>query len=223
LTPKIIRKLFSSSAFAVPTFTKFFNYGFTAQPIAIAGPSGSGKSTLISKLMKEYPHQFVFSISHTTRSPRAGEVDGVNYYFTDRETMQKAILNGQFIETAEFAGHLYGTSRSAIQAVKDSGKICLLDIDIQGILSLKKTDLNPRYVFLSPPSLEILERRLRNRRDTEEHQILRRLQQAKLEMEYRDQPGFFDLVIINDNLERAYQEFKEFCTRDVSGLNRLHF
>lgn len=99
-----------------------------ARPLVLCGPSGVGKSTIIARITKEFPDAFGFSVSHTTRSPREGEVDGVNYFFTDREAMQKAIDDGEFIEHAVFSGNMYGTSKTAVQSVMDQGKICILDI-----------------------------------------------------------------------------------------------
>lgn len=99
-----------------------------ARPLVLCGPSGVGKSTIIARITKEFPDAFGFSVSHTTRAPREGEVDGVNYFFTDRESMQKAIEDGEFIEHAVFSGNMYGTSKTAVQSVMDQGKICILDI-----------------------------------------------------------------------------------------------
>ena len=99
-----------------------------ARPLVLCGPSGVGKSTIVERLKKRFPNAFALSVSHTTRQPREGEKDGVNYFFTDRETMTAAIENGDFIETAEFSGNMYGTSKAAVETVSVSGKICILDI-----------------------------------------------------------------------------------------------
>jgi len=179
--------------------------------VAIAGPSGVGKSTLLGRLLKEHPDKFGFSVSHTTRSPRPGEKNGVNYWFVSREQMQKEIQEGKFIEWAEFSGNIYGTSHKAVEDVLATGKICLLDVDMQGIISLKKTTLNPIYCMIVPPSKEELEKRLRGRGDTAEEAIQKRLKQAEWELSFRSKPGFFDYVVVNDNVEVAYNQLKGIC------------
>ena len=92
-------------------------------------------------------------MSHTTRKPRNGEVNGKEYHFVERESMLQAIANSEFIESAEFSGNLYGTSKKAVEDVISSGRLCVLDIDVQGVKSLKKTSLNPIYIFIKPPSI----------------------------------------------------------------------
>lgn len=118
---------------AIPTAlvkSRFFSQvvKMVARPLVLCGPSGVGKSTIIARITKEFPDAFGFSVSHTTRKPRPGETDGVSYFFTDKETMQKAIEDGEFIEHAEFSGNMYGTSKSAVHSVMEQGKICILDI-----------------------------------------------------------------------------------------------
>eukprot|EP00033_Pygsuia_biforma_P000339 GCRY01000412.1.p1 GENE.GCRY01000412.1~~GCRY01000412.1.p1 ORF type:complete len:221 (-),score=36.44 GCRY01000412.1:579-1148(-) len=178
------------------------------RPVVLCGPSGAGKSTLVKKLMEEYPGKFGFSISHTTRDPRPNEIDGVHYFFTEKKTMQKEIEKGLFIETAEVHGNLYGTSIQAVKKVQGKGLICILDIDVQGVLSVKKSDLNPLYIFVSPPSIEALEKRLRGRKTDSESVIEHRLKNALHEMEFRDKPGMFDHVVVNDDLDTAYEDLK---------------
>eukprot|EP01137_Pigoraptor_chileana_P037136 Opistho-2@33758 len=134
---------------------------FIPRPLVLAGPSGAGKSTLLKRLLAEYPDVFGFSVSHTTRKPRAGEVNGRDYHFTSREEMIQGISEGQFIENAEFSGNMYGTSKRAVHDVLGKGRICILDIDMQGVRSVKNTDLRARFAFITPPSFEELERRLR--------------------------------------------------------------
>ncbi|XP_032557968.1 guanylate kinase isoform X2 [Chiroxiphia lanceolata] len=126
------------------------------RPVVLSGPSGAGKSTLLKKLLKDYENIFGFSVSHTTRQPRPGEVNGKDYHFVTREEMQKEIDAGEFIEHAEFSGNMYGTSKGAVQAVQAQNQICVLDIDIQGVKTIKKTDLNPIYISVQPPSIDIL-------------------------------------------------------------------
>ncbi|GAB6018715.1 guanylate kinase [Chamberlinius hualienensis] len=154
------------------------------RPLILCGPSGSGKSTLLSLLMKEFPDCFGFSVSHTARKPREGEVNGKHYHFVDRETLEEAITRGEFLESAVYSGNLYGTSKSAVKAVQNANKICVLDIDVQGVKSIKNTDLNPKYAFIKPPSLDEMEKRLRDRKTETEESLQKRIATAKEEIEY---------------------------------------
>ncbi|XP_050450382.1 guanylate kinase isoform X2 [Cataglyphis hispanica] len=181
-----------------------------ARPLVFCGPSGSGKSTLIKRLFDEFPDTFKFSVSHTTRMPRPGEEDGTHYHFTNKEKMQEQIKNGEFIESATFSGNLYGTSKQAVEEVQRLGKICVLDIDIQGVKQIKYTHLNPLYIFIKPPSILELERRLKARNTETEESLQRRLAIAKTELEYGETPGNFDIIIENDNLENAYEILRNF-------------
>eukprot|EP00096_Caligus_rogercresseyi_P000561 TRINITY_DN1101_c0_g1_i3.p1 TRINITY_DN1101_c0_g1~~TRINITY_DN1101_c0_g1_i3.p1 ORF type:complete len:200 (-),score=69.78 TRINITY_DN1101_c0_g1_i3:372-971(-) len=188
-----------------------------SKTLVLCGPSGSGKSTLIKKLFAEFPKSFGFSVSHTTRSPRPGEVPGSAYHFVSREEMEAMKTRGDFIENAEFSGNLYGTSFAAVEAVasteNEGGKVvCILDIDAQGVrqVKLKEDLLKPLYVFIRVPSLEVLEERLRGRGTENEESLAKRLSMAKEEIEYGTSPGVFDVVILNDDLERAYGELKSF-------------
>ncbi|KAK6457049.1 guanylate kinase [Scheffersomyces xylosifermentans] len=180
-----------------------------SRPIVISGPSGTGKSTLLKKLFAEYPDKFGFSVSNTTRQPRAGERDGIDYHFTTVEDFKKAINENSFIEWAQFSGNYYGTSIKAVKDVVETGKICLLDIDMQGVKSVKKTDLNARYLFVGPPSIDTLRERLVGRGTETEESIEKRISAASAELEY-SKTGAHDKIIINDDLDRAYKEFKEF-------------
>uniref|UniRef100_A0A665X4M5 Guanylate kinase n=1 Tax=Echeneis naucrates TaxID=173247 RepID=A0A665X4M5_ECHNA len=176
------------------------------RPVVLSGPSGAGKSTLLKKLMKEYDNVFGFSVSHTTRNPRPGEEDGKDYHYVTREVMQASIDNGDFIENAEFSGNLYGTSKAAVQDVQAKNLICILDIDMQGVKNIKCTDLNPIYISIQPPSME---KRLRDRNTESEESLCRRLNAARVEMEFSKEPGVFDVVIVNDKLEDAYGKLRE--------------
>ncbi|KAJ2512492.1 guanylate kinase [Coemansia sp. RSA 2049] len=176
----------------------------TKRPIVVFGPSGTGKSTLLKRLFADYPKEFGFSVSNTTRKPRAGEVDGRDYHFLTNEEFLAAIARNEFIEHAEFSGNRYGTTIQAVKDVADSGKTCILDIDVQGVKSVKNTDLGARFVFIAPPSAEELERRLRSRGTDDEASILKRLQTANSELEYGNQEGTSDIKIVNDDLDSAY-------------------
>jgi len=185
------------------------------RPVVLSGPSGAGKSTLLKKLMKDYEGVFGFSVSHTTRNPRPGEEDGKDYHFTTREKMQEGIDNGDFIENAQFSGNMYGTSKSSIEDVQAQNLICILDVDIQGVKNIKQTDLNPIYISIQPPSIEILEKRLRDRQTETEQSIQDRLAAARADTELSKEPGLFDMVIVNDDLEEAYSKLQSVLMEEI--------
>ncbi|KAI4166502.1 MAG: hypothetical protein LQ343_008001 [Gyalolechia ehrenbergii] len=153
----------------------------------------------------------------TTRAPRPTEQDGREYNFTTREAFLKLVDEGGFIEHAQFGGNYYGTSVKAVKDVAEKGRICVLDIEmeipgetlIKGVKQVKRTDLSARFLFLSPPSLQILEQRLRGRGTEDEDSLRRRLQQAEKEMAFSREEGVHDMVVVNDDLERAYREVEE--------------
>ncbi|KAK9468687.1 P-loop containing nucleoside triphosphate hydrolase protein [Lipomyces arxii] len=179
------------------------------RPIVISGPSGTGKSTLLKKLFTDYPDSFGFSVSHTTRKPRPGEEDGISYNFVDRAAFDKLIADNAFLEHAEFSGNCYGTTIKAVQEVATKGKTCILDIDMQGVISVKKTDLNARFLFLAPPSLEELRSRLEGRGTESKDSVEKRMAQAEKEMEFA-KTGAHDKTIVNDDLDKTYKELVDF-------------
>ena len=177
--------------------------------IVIAGPSGVGKGTLISRLQAEYPSAFGFSVSHTTRAPRAGEVDGVHYNFTTRESMTAAIAAGEFLESADVHGNMYGTSFAAVRAVKEKERACILDIDVQGVASCRKVGLEVgAYIFVAPPNIQELESRLRGRGTETEEKILKRVAAANGEI-VAATAMWWDVWLLNDDLDRAYAQLKK--------------
>ncbi|OLL22246.1 Guanylate kinase [Neolecta irregularis DAH-3] len=189
------------------------------RPIVISGPSGrAGKSTLLNRLFDRHPHRFGFSVSHTTRLPRQGEENGKAYHFVTREEFAQLVTQNAFIEHAEFSGNLYGTTIAAVQAVAKDGKICILDIDMQGVESVKKTELNAPFLFIAPPSIQELERRLRQRGTETQESIRSRLDQARKEMDYARQGGH-DKIIVNHDLELAYQELEKYCLGEMKSNN----
>ncbi|KAM3355572.1 guanylate kinase 2 [Capsicum galapagoense] len=182
--------------------------GNVEKPIVISGPSGVGKGTLISGLMKEFPSMFGFSVSHTTRTPREKEQNGFHYHFSDRSVMEREIKDGKFLEFASVHGNLYGTSVEAVEVVADAGRRCILDIDVQGARSVKARSLDAIFIFISPPSFEELEKRLRARATETEEQIQKRLQNARAELEQGKSSGLFDHNLVNDDLESCYKNLK---------------
>ena len=160
--------------------------------------------------------QFGFTVSHTTRSPRPGEINGMHYHFVSQEEMERAIRrDDQFLEHAKVHGNFYGTSWKALRDVQKQGRRCLLDIDVQGVQALKKQNVctgsqwQPRFVFIAPPSLELLAERLSSRGTEDEASLRRRTAMAKTELDYGLQEGNFDAIIINDDLDKACHEFAQ--------------
>ncbi|XP_030218681.1 guanylate kinase isoform X2 [Gadus morhua] len=190
------------------------------RPVVLSGPSGAGKSTLLKKLMKEYDGVFGFSVSHTTRQPRPGEENGKDYHYVTKDAMQTAVDNGEFIESAVFSGNMYGTSKAAVQAVRAKNLICILDIDMQGVRNIKKTDLNAIYVSIQAPSMDILEKRLRDRKTESEESLQKRLHAARVEVEFSKEEGMFDVCIVNDVLEDAYGKLKDVLLEEINQVKK---
>ncbi|OLN86711.1 Guanylate kinase [Colletotrichum chlorophyti] len=180
------------------------------RPIVISGPSGVGKGTLYKLLFDRNPDTFALSVSHTTRGPRPGEQDGVDYHFVTREAFDDLVKNDGFVEHAVFGSNAYGTSKATIQEQSAKGRIVVLDIEMEGVKQIKNSNIPARYVFIAPPSEEELEKRLRGRGTEKEESIQKRLAQAKVELEYSKTPGVHDIVIVNDDLEKAYGKLESF-------------
>ena len=172
--------------------------------LVLSAPSGAGKSTLVARLRAEFPG-FAYSISCTTRAPRAGEENGVQYHFLAREDFLAKRDAGFFAEWAEVHGNFYGTPKGPVEAELARGRDMLFDIDVQGALQLRKVFPQALYVFILPPSREVLERRLRGRGTDSEEVIARRMKNALGELE---QAGNFDYHIINDDIEEAADELR---------------
>ena len=171
----------------------------------ISGSSGVGKGTVIKNFLGRNPH-FMLSVSCTTRAPREGEVDGVNYFFLSKEEFQNCIDNDKFLEWAEFAGNRYGTKRKYIKQCLDDGKDIILEIDTKGALQVKKQMPDSVLIFIAPPSFEVLENRLRGRHTEDEATIQKRLMEVKEELARAEH---FDYKIINDDLDKAVLEVEK--------------
>ncbi|MDG1491227.1 MAG: guanylate kinase [Planctomycetota bacterium] len=172
--------------------------------LLISGPSGCGKSTICKQLLEH--DQVVFSVSATTRAPRPGEVDGTHYHFLSVDQFKARIEAGDFVEHAEVHGNMYGTLRAPMREAISAGKTYLVEIDVQGALQLKALEVDGIYVFVAPPSFEVLRERLSGR-GTETPEVLeRRLKKA--EDEYRERVKY-DHIVVNDDLDRAVTEVRK--------------
>jgi guanylate kinase len=191
------------------------------KPLVIVGPSGVGKGTLIEKLNKNHPSKFGFSVSHTTRAPRPGEENGVHYHFVEKSLMEREIADGKFLEHANVHLNIYGTSFKAVEDVASKGVCCILDIDIQGAEIVKSSGkLECAYVFIQPPSIEELEKRLRGRGTETEEAIAKRMENATKEIERGEALGaaFFDAIIVNDDIDKAYEKLRDVIGSSIFGV-----
>lgn len=178
--------------------------------IVISGPSGVGKGTVLGMIM-EKREDFSFSVSATTRPPRPGEKDGVHYYFVTRQRFEEMIAKGEMLEYDEHAANYYGTPRGQALEKLHRGSV-LLDIEPAGAKQVKQALPEAVLIFIMPPSLEELERRLRDRGDTPEEQIDLRMKRAVWEMEQRT---WYDHVVINDDARRCADEILTILARDA--------
>lgn len=170
----------------------------------ISGSSGVGKGTVIKHFLERNAN-FMLSVSCTTRAPRDGEVDGVNYFYLSKEEFQNCIDNDKFLEWAEFAGNRYGTKKKYIKQCLEEKKDIILEIDTKGALQVKKQMPESVLIFIAPPSLEVLENRLRGRHTEDEATIQKRLMEVKEELARAE---YFDYKIVNDELEKAVLELE---------------
>lgn len=175
--------------------------------MVLVSPSGGGKSTMAKRLLKDF-EKLKFSVSATTRAPREGEIDGVHYRFISREEFKDKAARDQFLEWEEFYnGTLYGTLRESVENDLKKGYFVLLDIDVLGALNIQKMVGDQALtIFLSPPSLDVLEERLRLRGSESEEALKTRIERAGKEMSFADQ---FDAIVINDQIEEAYKRIKD--------------
>lgn len=179
--------------------------------IVISGASGVGKGTVLG-IMMEKRKDLTFSVSATTRPPRPGEMDGVHYSFVTKERFEEMIAQGEFLEYDAHADNYYGTPRAQAEEKLEYGCV-LLDIEPKGAMQVRQAMPEAVLIFIMPPSMEELERRLRGRGDTPEDQIQKRMQRAVWEMEQR---SWYDYVVVNDDAQRCADEILYILAREAN-------
>ncbi len=170
--------------------------------LVVSAPSGAGKTTIVKEILRSYS-SFGFSVSATTRDKRPGEVDGEDYFFLTRSEFEKRVADGDLVEYEEIYSHYYGTLKSEVEKALSDGKDIVFDVDVNGGLSIKSRFSGAILIFIKPPSVEILRKRLEGRGSETREQIERRMARVQMELEKGEQ---FDYIIINDDLKRAVGE-----------------
>ena len=173
--------------------------------VTFSGPSGTGKGTVVKEILKNREDTNL-SISMTTREKRNGEIDGVHYYFVDRDFIEKKIAANGMLEYAEYAGNIYGTPKEPVDEMLNAGKVVILEIEVQGAEKIKNIYPDVVSIFLMPPSLRVLEERLRGRKTDDDETINHRLVIAREELR---KAYDYDYIIVNDTVENAVEQFNE--------------
>ncbi len=176
----------------------------------ITGPSGAGKGSVLSRVLPSLENVFL-SVSATTRKPRPGEEDGVNYYFISRERFDEMVERGELLEHAKYVGNCYGTPEGPVNRRLEDGQDVILEIEVQGALIVKEKRPDAVLVFIVPPSFDILERRLRNRGTEAEEVVEKRLQKARAECAHMDD---YDFIVVNDLLDDAVRDLSAIITAE---------
>lgn len=171
--------------------------------IVVSAPSGCGKGTILSEVLKD--DRFYYSVSATTRSPRLGEVNGVTYHFITKQDFEERIKNSAMLEYAEYCGNYYGTPKKEIDEMREQGKNVILEIEVQGAMKVREICPDAVFIFVLPPSVAELERRLKKRATETDDVIAQRVSQARSEIELARK---YDYVVVNAALEDAINDFK---------------
>lgn len=177
--------------------------------IVVSAPSGGGKGTILRRALDADP-RLRHAVSATTRAPREGELEGQHYYFVDRETFEKWVAEGRFAEWATVHGELYGTLHSELDRLRAAGQDVVLELDVQGMRSIRRMRPEALTVFIEPPSMRVLEERLRKRGDLPEAALQLRLRNAEAEIAAKNE---YDYRIVNDNLDSAVGQFQAFIAK----------
>lgn len=185
--------------------------------IVISGPSGAGKGTICKALLEKHNDLFL-SVSATTRQPRKGEVDGVNYYFLTKEQFVQKVEKGDFLEWAEVYGNYYGTPKSEVEKMLDAGKNVILEIDIQGALKVKENTEDGVFIFILPPSMEELKQRIIGRGSETPDSLMRRFNSAYQEINYISK---YNYGVVNDTVEEAVKKIENIISAEECRVDRL--
>lgn len=185
--------------------------------IVISGPSGAGKGTICKELLKNNDNLYL-SVSATTRNPREGEIDGVNYYFLTRENFLKRVEEKDFLEYAEVYGNCYGTPKSNVEKMLEEGKDVILEIDIQGALKVKENFSEGVFIFILPPSMEELKQRIIRRGSETEESLMRRFKSAYKEINYVSK---YNYAVVNDTLEVAVSKVEGIIAAEKCRVDRI--
>ncbi|MBC5628443.1 guanylate kinase [Clostridium sp. NSJ-6] len=185
--------------------------------IVVSGPSGAGKGTICKALLEKHDDLFI-SVSATTRQPRAGEVDGVNYHFITKEDFIKRVEQKDFLEYAEVYGNYYGTPKSRVEEMIDSGKNVILEIDIQGALKVKENFKEGVFIFILPPSMEELKQRIIKRGSETPESLMRRFKSAYQEINYISK---YNYAVVNDVVDVAVSKVEGIITAEKCRVDRI--
>jgi len=183
------------------------------KPLLITAPSGCGKGTLITRLVTDFPQIFKPNVSYTTRAPRPGEEHGVHRFFVSMQEFERAIQQKKFVEYAKYTDNYYGTHRDYINSVIKEGKICIIEVEVQGAKNIAISELDCNFLFIAPPSIEALRERLIGRGTETPERIEKRIEAAKWEMEEAQKSGIFPTTIINDDFELFYEHVKQYLRK----------
>ena len=187
--------------------------------IVISGPSGAGKGTICKALLEREDNLYI-SVSATTRSPREGEVDGVNYYFLTQEEFKKKVDNNEFLEWAEVHGNYYGTPKFNVEEMINEGKNIILEIDVQGALNVKKNCEDGVFIYILPPSMEELKRRIIARGSETPESLIKRFKTAYEEINYISK---YNYAVVNDDLEEAVKKVQNILYAEECRVNNIDY
>ncbi len=183
--------------------------------IVFSGLSGVGKGTILAELMKMEDLNLAYSVSMTTRDPRPGEVDGVNYFFVSKKRFLEAVKNGELLEHARFVDNDYGTPKAYVDEQRQLGKNVVLEIEIKGARQIMEKCPDSLSIYIVPPSIEELERRLRERQSEDDQTIMKRVSKAKQELKELQKSDIYEHIVCNDDLDKAIAEVREIILTEM--------
>ena len=182
--------------------------------LLISGPSGVGKGTVVSEVMRSHPNVFELSVSSTTRPRRSSETAGSHYHFHSKQEFEEQIRKQQLLEWVQFDDNYYGTLKSSLASIFGNGRIPLLELEIQGAVAARANGYDGLYIYLKPPSMEELERRIRKRGQNTEESIARRMRKARdQEDEFLKHSKAFDVVVVNESLPASLSKINELVSK----------